>query len=233
MPIRCVWLDGCRSPEWGRYTLHVVWSVGVELLFYLVAPFLLTRLRVLATVTAASLLGKLVFLVMAGTGLAELPCGFSLMGSIVPLELGVFGLGALAYRFYAAQLRPREAAWQGAAYYVCGVAGIMLSLLLVRAIFTQPGFAMLPGYYAYLFMLVAAMPFLFAISHARSGDRQAGELSYAFYLIHLPVLKWAEMTGIGQLPSLFITLALSLAGAWAVARFVEKPLTAWRHRRFR
>ena len=72
--------------------IHPSWTLGVELTFYLIAPFVLARRRLIYGLLAASLALRFVF-IMHGFGTRD-PWSYRFF----PTELALFLLGALAHQ---------------------------------------------------------------------------------------------------------------------------------------
>ncbi|HEU5403922.1 MAG TPA: acyltransferase [Terriglobales bacterium] len=83
---------------------------------------------------------------------------------------------------------------------------------------------------ALLMVMVQAFSPLAAISRLRPVQRM-GDLSFCFYLVHLPVLTTCayllEPRLRSPILSAFAALSLSVALAWLGWRFVEMPIRAW------
>lgn len=138
------------------------WTLGVELSFYAIAPFLI-RLRTLPLVGVA-LLSFGARDVAADYGLAGPPLDYRFF----PFELAYFVLGMLAYRFYAVA---KPAPVLGLIAGAC--------LLAMSSIFTQS------FHYKYLALVVVAVSFLFSMTKNSRIDAAIGELSYPIYITHM------------------------------------------------
>ena len=152
------------------------WTLGLELTFYLLAPFIVRSTRVLALVYAASL-GVKTYLYYLGIGNVD-PWSYRFF----PAELSLFCLGGLSVRIllplWKEWLRGREALSS------IGVAVVLAYVFL---------FHILPSGTVKAFILVAAtillMPTLFIFSTwAKSIDQFIGELSYPIYISHVFVI---------------------------------------------
>jgi len=228
-------VEGCMSFDWQQLLIPQVWSVGIELMFYAIAPVLLVcRTGVLVAITALSMAGK-AWLLAHDYHAAFLECGDGLLNGIFPLEIGIFTMGALCYRFYAAVVAADNHFKAENMYQV------MLALVIAASAGFTIGLHYWPSplevvviSYIYIAAVTLALPFLFHASRTIVRDRFVGDLSYSFYLCHLyvahHVLTEVRMSKYVK----FILLELAtVACAYAINRFVEKPLDALRHRYFR
>lgn len=188
------------------------WSIGLEIWFYLLAPFLVGVSNLgLILIAAVSLLIRIVIYAQGHQAYF-----------FFPAQLVMFIIGILAYRVSrAGRLGGREAA------YAC-VGVLVLGLLVFNsAVGTDWRFKWI-FYGAFALSLGA----LFNATANWKRDRFIGELSYPIYIMHLFVgVLVAEVVKIygGRVTAewvLLVVLPLSLV----VYRFVEKPISEWRGR---
>lgn len=184
------------------------WTLSVELCFYLSAPWVL-RLK-----------DRWLWACVAWT----LACAWlnpaGAWPPTYPLEIGWFCLGALAWR----QRRHWDGAWLG----LLGPLALALAALPYLPLDPAAPLAMVLGP-----LLVGAMvPLLHRAGVAWHGDRSAGEISYALYLIH-PLAGMAlamHLHGVGPWPRALILLAGTLAAATLFWMAVEHPVERLRRR---
>ena len=212
---RLYWTAHFAAEARPAYQLLLVpqaWSLGLELLFYLVAPFLLRRrTRVLWGVFVLSAALRAVLL---ASGLTEDPWTYRFF----PTEVGVFVAGALAYRAYDRGRCARSAPGQFAIF-----AGV-LALLLLYAFIPFPDAARRLGTVA---VLAACLPSIFALTRASRWDTLIGRLSYPVYLSHLMLIGVARLAGAWSRP---VLLLLTILVSLVLVRFVEDPVDRWRAR---
>lgn len=224
---------GHNSHLFDNLLVPVVWSVGMELLFYLLAPLLLTRLWAIIGVTIASLACKAMFLLQYAPQFPNLMFWDAFLNGIFPCEIGIFTSGALMYRLYARWRRTTANEQKVSRYYPSVILLICSFILLFRYIFHLPDLQMIMGYYGFLILLIALIPVFFAISRNNRFDRSIGELSYSVYLSHKYLLDWVLQLGMNRTWSFVLALVATLAVAYIIVRWIETPLTSFRHRRFR
>ena len=193
------------------------WSLGVELSFYLLAPYLLNlRTRGLVGVLLASFTLKL-------ATIAYLNLDDPWTYRFFPFEIWLFLLGAFVFRYKDLLAKVMPATLNRHAIYI--IIFIFVSNRLPAAV---PNFI-------YPLLLSVFLPAIFrATSHSRM-DRIVGELSYPFYLFHYScIMTWAYLNAhLLHLPgasaawlALAATLTLSSTALALEARFVEP----WRAR---
>lgn len=204
-------------PGWFFLLIPQTWTVSLELVFYLLAPWLIRRSNAfLVAAIAVSLALRAVIYV------ADFPFD-PWKQRFFPVEYGFFLCGILSYRLYA-RLKtvaiPRRTHW--------AVAGLYLATIL--------GYQFLPGAKGKEFFLyaatMAAIPFLFLLTKKIRFDRAIGELSYPIYISHWTVIMLVEyFCGKKHLPA--IALGATILFCLALNRFVADPIDRFRQKRVR
>lgn len=208
------------------------WALSVQVQFYAIWPFLLLgvaaaarRLRIGASAYPAVLgfvfASSLAYSVVQ-TRLDPSPTYFNTLARVWEFALG----GILAVCLPRVQVpgRLREiAGWAGlAAVVTCG--------------FIMPATAHYPGYVALWPTLGAALVLLSGGARTRLGAERIlaarplvalGEISFSFYLWHWPVLTFflivSRQKQLGLWSGLAV-IAIALCGAYATARWLERPI---------
>ena len=191
------------------------WSLGAELQFYLVAPFMLLWPRV------GVALGVLSLGVHAAAlhGLLNTDWyGYRLLAGV----LWVFAAGMLM--FHAHRRRP---AWAAVMAWSAPLLALLIYLYL-----RHRGLHTAPYHQEVLIGWGAGLPLLHWAGRFRAGqwDHVAGDVSYGVFLNHF-LLIWWLFPAPGRTPLQLAILALcSVAASWATQRWIEKPVLAWRRR---
>jgi len=202
------------------------WSLGTELLFYLLAPFVVRRKRrVIFALISASLLLRVV---MFYGGYRNTSWQFQFF----PTEIALFLAGALSYRLYRS----------GAAFFSSRY-GLYATAVLVVATFAYyyvPGVEVQGAQmkkWGYYLLLIFLMPAAFSYTGSFKADRYLGDLSYPVYVVHYVVIWfWVLMRerlfgmaddAVLHLGLLVLTLLLSVA----LFHLVIKPMERFRQAR--
>jgi len=196
------------------------WTLGVELSFYLIAPFVVTRRASRIGVVLALGLA-LRWYVRASLGLVDDPWSYRFF----PIELPLFLWGALAFKAYdaleARGLLPRAPGYAALAFVLSAVC---LHTATPHA--WQTGVLGLP---MLCIALGPALPFLFHATHDWERDRAIGELSYPVYIAHGVIVHLLRRAGTDEAVIGLAACAISVAVALALRRFVEAPVERARH----
>ena len=201
------------------------WSLGVELTFYLVAPFILTNRKLLVALLLASLALRVSF-IMAGFGLKD-PWFYRFF----PTELALFLIGALSHQL----LLPRFKANGWLTRHV-SVAVTVLVALYCAVFFLLPGRA---THHVTLFVVMAvALPFLFHFQNSFRWDRKIGDLSYPIYIVHSTIIVPVAFAfdrikgdpGYEGLDMAFVVLGLTLGVSILLHQIVDKRVERMRDR---
>lgn len=207
---------------WGTVTfaptnvlqLGQMYTVGLEILFYVVAPFVVRRsLPILISFFAAA---AVLHFLPSCLGLPARPWQYEFF----PAILVFFLVGALSYRLYlVAKKFEFNRRWGYLGWLVLG---------LYCACFGNIGGPFTNAVVPLTFYLLVALtiPFLFLASKDSTIDRFLGDLSYPLYVVH-----FALIITVGQIyPSAIPVTALSLLASIALVFLVERPIDAFRHR---
>ena len=160
------------------YFVPQAWSLSLELMFYMAAPFILSKTKLLLWLLLLSL-GLRLSLWLSGYD------DYPWTTRVFPLEMALFIAGALAQR-----------AWTRLDQAIGGVAGnrciywLVGSLPIVMAVAFKWIAATLgeSAYWIAYALTVSALPVLFALTRSLKLDRALGDLSYPIYISHWLVI---------------------------------------------
>jgi peptidoglycan/LPS O-acetylase OafA/YrhL len=216
-----------KNALWHYLIIPQAWSIGVELTFYLLVPFL-TKLKnkwVLTLVFVSLLLRGIAYEVF---GLRGDPWS----GRFFPFEIALFLFGILGFRVYMVMREKFDLylpvitnTKQYAMFSICLV--IFFFLAKTGSSFCSK---LIGNDYEKIFSyLVWAcfIPVLFRLSHKCRLDRYIGDLSFPIYLVHWFLLSIAKIVivGIGiSAPWLGRITALgSIVASIALMQFIINP----------
>src|ERR1700722_20563550 len=198
------------------------WTLQIELLFYLFAPFLV-RMRLIF----------LIFLIFLLT-LIHNPIPFFLnqngliVGFLINLPYFLFGI--LSFSLYRS-IRTRA------------ISNNMLHIIYIAFMLIVIFYSVLPfasmhlPYYTngiYLIFLILVLPYTFLLTKNNSFDRAIGVLSYPFYISHMLFIKLLDNIRLLSTHPIYFTIIafiLALLCSFVLEKFIDKPIDAIRQRR--
>jgi peptidoglycan/LPS O-acetylase OafA/YrhL len=199
------------------------WSLGIELTFYIVAPFLLRRKLYVIVLVMLLIFGLRLFLIH-GLQLHYDPWIFRFF----PSQLLLFLAGNLAYRLYAFIKNRKE--------IPVSVVYIALALVIFSSFYFYHFPAHLGRKTIYLSIIFLSLPVLMHTHKIFRYDNLLGELSYPIYLSHMLALQIIStiqsQTGfLRSVPIAVSTLVLTLVFSIAINRLVVRPIDRYRQGR--
>jgi peptidoglycan/LPS O-acetylase OafA/YrhL len=196
------------------------WSIGIELLFYFVAPFIVRRSIWFILSLCIFSLAFRVALMMAGFS------GEPWNRGLFPSELIYFLLGVLGYRLYL--IIPDL-------HFSRRTEVCIAAMVLVISIIYWPIDYIIRGsliWNTIPYVLVAGgIPFLFKLTKDNALDANIGELSYPIYMCHILVMALIQWSPLNAAPVLgfgwprhILTIALVIITAILLDRLLVLPL---------
>jgi peptidoglycan/LPS O-acetylase OafA/YrhL len=199
------------------------WSLGIELLFYICAPFLLRKkLAVILIIMVGVILLRI--LLIEGLQLGYDPWIFRFF----PSQLLLFLLGNLSYRLYT--FIKRQDIFPDRMIY--GAIAVMVLATLLYDYFPALAYKR----YYYYTLVVLLLPLLINATKLFRYDMLLGELSYPVYLVHMLVLNIigtinGRSTLLAAIPKTLLTVVLTLLASLLINRFVIRPIDRYRQSR--
>ncbi|MFZ2153296.1 MAG: acyltransferase [Microgenomates group bacterium] len=150
------------------------WTLVLELWFYLLAPFIVTKKWWIIVIFAGlSLLSRWVVAINGGKGdLWEY--------RFFPSELIYFLVGVFSYKIY------KIFNLHTSTYNICGIFFLIVAVGALSTFNFWGGQILVREWWFYILMMTL-IPFLFVVSKNSWVDRQLGELSYPVYITHILV----------------------------------------------
>ncbi len=201
------------------------WTLGVELTFYLMAPFLLRKRP--AVLLTLALLSSLLRAVAVHYGYG----GGYWFNGFFPFELGMFLWGALSYKAYARWFQNRH-------FRLLPLMALLpIAVVLGSPLFSHGEERFFSIDHMILYIVISlGLPALFTWTMRNRWDRAIGELSYPVYLCHemfiAPFGRSAYLTAHPRLLALTVILA-SCGLSALVVRFIDVPINRFREARVR
>jgi peptidoglycan/LPS O-acetylase OafA/YrhL len=203
-----------------------MWTVAVELQFYVLVPLLYVLLRLEASATrranlvlctAAAIFWAANALYVAGTARYTNATWLKLIGASFIPWFYMFLVGVLFQKNSERLLAWLRGRWAATLVVYCVLAGVGSSLLK----FNLGNTIGLP-----LFLVLAAVTFAAALSRPHLSDKllRRNDISYGVYIYHMPVVNLLLAVGLaGNAIGFPIALCVTLVCAALSWRLVEKP----------
>jgi peptidoglycan/LPS O-acetylase OafA/YrhL len=204
--------------------IQQAWTLGVEISFYLAAPFILPRRDVIYVLLAFSVALRICLI---SKGLAfEDPWTYRFF----PTELAFFLVGALAHQVLLPMCRRIVSMYSTALPEIATC--LLIAASLAYGALPVAGSIKTAGLFL-LFLLLVPMAFLFQNRHG--WDSWIGSLSYPIYIVHVLVFRMlnfvVDRLGHPHHRSIAVIGALiSIVFALLLNRFIGEPLERVRRR---
>lgn len=185
------------------------WTLGTEIAFYLIAPFIVRRsVWAVAVLLLASVALRLAM--QFGFGLYGDPWSYRFF----PSELALFLAGVIGYRAYRST-GPEQR--RNLHLLVATVGIIAVALLLNR----WNGVTRVASV-TFLAASIVSIPFLFRLTRDFAWDNYIGNLSYPIYILHYLFARLIT-------DNLALYVGVVLVASVAAYRFIDQPIDNWRH----
>lgn len=202
------------------YTFLLVpqaWTIGVEITFYLIAPFLVRRKPAIVLMLIGLSLTLRILLIK--NGLSNDPWNYRFF----PNELMFFLLGNLGYRIFK-RIEKLEID-KGYLLFITG------SIISFTFFFNNLSFLHKTSLFFIAFFL--SLPFVFKLSKSNKVDQIIGDLSYPVYLSHMFILIFIEKFElvVRHIGKGLTVVILTILFSWFINKIIAKPLERVRQRR--
>jgi len=201
------------------------WTLSLELMFYLIAPFVLRKgmKTIIGIITLSFLLRLFIFYYL---GFKNDPWTYRFF----PTELMFFLLGNLSYQLYT-----RLETWHVNKYINIGILIFMVAftIFFLRLPTWQFSFPFSVNEMIYFLFIVLSIPFLFNYFKKNRFDREIGELSYPLYISHMFVCMICFGLHLTFMEQSYIIALLSIGFAYVLNRVVADPIEKYRQLRLK
>ncbi|HET6226837.1 MAG TPA: acyltransferase [Bacteroidia bacterium] len=210
-----------RTDTWQFLVVPQSWSVGVEIVFYLIAPFVVRKKSVYLLILIA--LSLLLRFILFKAGYSNDPWLYRFF----PTELGFFLIGSLVYKFY---FFLKSKAVSSIVNY-----GLLALLIAYTICYQSIPLAVFYKESLYYLLIAIATPVLFLFTKNNKWDNWIGELTYPVYMCHIfvfVVLGYLnKFTGIGNNYSGLVTVMGSVVCSIVLVKLIVEPIEKIRQRR--
>lgn len=208
-------------PFYSYLLIPQAWSLSLEVVFYLVAPLVIKRIRTILVWMGVSIACRIA-LFTAGQDSEQFIYRF------FPSELVFFLIGSLSYHIHRQFQMPLLGRLDRY---------LMIPIVLTIAVYQTIPDSLEPFVRLGLYLALAvSIPYIFNRSKDNNLDNRIGDLSYPFYILHMftfeVLLVLTPRIGINSksLAFLFIWIATTMALSYAMIHLIQAPIEKIRRR---
>lgn len=213
--------NSSHPPVYEFLIVPQAWTLGVELIFYMLAPFIVRRNTYFIVLLLA--ISYTVRFILLRAGLPYDPWGHRFF----PSALTFFLMGTLSYKLY------KKIAWTKVSK------GLLKGFTLVIIILTLT-FQFIPIDYVkkevvYYLLFASLLPFAFSCGKNSRFDRRIGDLSYPIYISHIFIIAVFSSMNIfrfmDQINKSYYAIIVALATSTfsvLLLRFIQDPVDHYR-----
>jgi peptidoglycan/LPS O-acetylase OafA/YrhL len=220
------WQNGRLPSLHGCYLLAQGWSLGMELIFYLLAPFLVKQKNwTLTNIVVSGFLLKIILFYCIIHNFHNL-FNIHIQGAwtlrFLPAEVAFFTIGILSFRFYRKFKTLLDlTTWSR-------LSNFLLIAMLGVTVFYGTISDIYPTFlkYTYFSLMFFAVPCLFHRTKANKADQFLGDLSYPIYINHVLIL-WV-FVGVHSM----VTTSASIVFAFFMKKYLIDPIDKIRMKRY-
>lgn len=218
------WHQNFHNPAY--LLLLPAWTLQIELLFYLLSPYLI-KLKTILLISLAIPFGIISFSNVLPLIHSDLSITYIFLNSFI-----YFILGMISYQLYR-KIKPTTFLIKRTRI----IFTVLLSLIIVF------GFMATQFYYSsqikniplfYYLLLMASIPFIFYYSKNKRFDAAIGDLSYPVYLSHVLIFKVISYSPLQKMNHNLISIAAiagTLVFSYVLVKLIEKPIDTIRSKR--
>jgi peptidoglycan/LPS O-acetylase OafA/YrhL len=202
--------------------LPQAWTIGIEILFYTIAPFLLKRnYKIILLLLASSITLRLI---LQNNGLNFDPWTYRFF----PSELAFFLTGNIAYRIYK---RIEGIQIKNIYLFIITTFTILFVCFFPQYnLFFNESFSLKSLIYFIVFSI--SLPFIFKYTRDLKYDSIIGNLSYPIYLVHMLVLIFVtKMPLHDPITNALLAIGFAIGFSILLNKFIGAPIEKYRQNR--
>ncbi len=208
-----------------RYQVLVAWTLGLEFIFYFLAPFIVRTKKVLVPLFVLSIIARLV------TAHYRVLYPMPYINRFLLTELCFFLAGACSYYLYDSIKKIKIPS-----VLAFGIFAVLCIMTFIHIQLTQ-----IFGHenwfqWTYILLAILSIPFVFKITRSSRVDKFFGNLSYPMYISNeLIRLIMVTVFGFSVYAKEYvpIQLAITIIIAFLLDRYIAEPINRLRQERLR
>ena len=205
------------SPLTNAAHMQHMWSVGVEICFYMIAPFIARKPKLIVALLAFFLC---IYIFIKTKLFFHHPLDHR--SALNSFWLFLLGMGAWwIWKCNVFKLSNFKFSWQS--WSVCGVVTSFIIIALIQLDFNNPWL----NIFCYLFFALMLIP-IFHYTSQSKVDRFIGEMSYPVYLVHWPIIAYLITQHRGSWMWSLIISVITLVFALILYLFIDRKIEMFR-----
>lgn len=209
----------------GYLIVNQAWSLQVELIFYLLAPFIIS-LRNKFIYLVAIYASALVFIMIPNKLTAETSLTFLFLNYLI-----YFLLGIISYRYIYKIIEHKNLTHTERLIFFITMLFIAIYYFLPFKIADYH----FPSNLIFFIPFLISVPFIFRYTKNNKYDRFLGELSYPVFITHMIFAKilFSYSTSLPSFLNFIIILIPTIIFSLVLIKFVQNPIDNFRHKRLK
>ena len=200
------------------------WSIGLELNYYLIAPFIVKR--PIYVIITLMLISFTIRVVLIKYGYSHDPWNHRFF----PSEIFFFLLGNISYRIYL-YIKDRLDKYAHSPRILKCIFFFIVSFTVLYELIIRNS---VPGYiqWLYFFVFFCSLPFIFIYTKNSKIDRYIGELSYPIYISHWLMIELCRDLGIKKEPFFTVSvISLTIIVSLIINKLLNDKIDKYRQKR--
>ena len=207
--------DKSTPPVYSFMLVPQAWTISIEIMFYIIAPFFVRKkIWVIALLACISLGIKFI---LHQNGLVYDPWSYRFF----PAELFFFLLGVLSYKLYVKTKKITIPKW----VLLCCFGTTLCVIIAFNTLLLQF------HHYVYFICFSFVIPFIFRVTQKNKWDRLIGDYSYPIYITHVFFKSLYYMVFGYSLNVSIPVIIASILFALVYNQFINKRLERFRQKR--
>lgn len=214
-----------NPPLWSYLFIPPAWTLGLELTFYIIAPFILRKgIKIVLLGIVLSFLLRLI--TYNYFNLHNDPWSYRFF----PTEIMFFLIGYLSYKIYLGLSEKKIPSYLNEI-----ILWFLIIFMVLYFYLPDTSIHFIPfsvKEMLFFFTIIFAIPILFKFQKNNKLDNQIGELSYPVYIVHWLIVSFCtSMTFIPKAG--WIIVVLTFGSAYILNKFIAYPIEKFRQSRLR
>lgn len=209
----------------GYWISPVAWTLGLEIAFYLLAPFLVGRVKLSIVIVSISLASRAVTFYLMGWHHDTPEYALIWAYRFFPFEIALFLSGALSYHLFSRFSGLFKTLLSRPEFVFISAVTLVAWLCYFSLLYPILDEA---AYWIYYFVVFCTLWVIFNGTKDSALDRYVGELSFPMYMVHIPLL-WVVGLFVKPMNTIYVLIPLSMLLSMTLV-VIQNVIDKYRHR---